>query len=303
MAVTVVAAEVHVAVLIVDAIAKTGIAQVRSTAGHRIYVGDVIKVQAIRPCIGNRKHTLPDAAVDGQIPRRGIGALDVLVDGTLADRWQGFATRACQRPGSAGVHRHRRNIPHAAVGGLADEANHGIIRRVLDGVEGHVAEVTFVADRVTSAKGGFTVAEDIPGKANARSKVAVVGLPEDATIPGQFNSSVANLIENGSARTHNEVGVERWIGIVLHAVVLPAETRVERETGYDLPGILYIPRPVVVAVVAVEGWCCDRQRQRAGGADLDDTGRILGAREFALRIHSPLELVDVSRAQIGKPFG
>src|ERR1700740_2402698 len=115
MAVAVVAAEVHVAVLIVDAVAKIGIAQELSAAGYRIHVGDVIKVQAVRTCIGNRKDALSYAAVDGQVPSCGISALDVLVDGTLADRWQGFGSRARQRPGSGGEYRHGGNIPHTSV--------------------------------------------------------------------------------------------------------------------------------------------------------------------------------------------
>ena len=104
------------------------------------------------------------------------------------------------------------------------KANHSIIRWVLNGVKGYVTKVALVAYPITSAERGFAVAQDVPCKANPGTPVVVVWLPEHPAVFGELNTSVANLLVLISSRTKNEVGIERWIGIVLYAVVLPAET-------------------------------------------------------------------------------
>src|SRR5271166_299957 len=264
--IAVVAAEIHVAVLIVEAVIAPcetltlgtvglSIAQVlvaSADLGIRVPlrgvdVGDVIAMDTMGPCIVHRNHRVPhDLALDGDVPSVGVGGRNVLVDGTLADGWQGLGSVPPQRAEVVGVHRLVREI------NTGGEADHTIVRRILDGIERHVAEVTLVADAITAANTGGAVAEYIIGKTNTRTEVVLIRFPEHAALGSKFDRAITNLVKLCRPWTEDEVGVEGLVRIVLHAVVLPAQAKVQRQAWRDFPRILGIERPVIVNVVAAK---------------------------------------------------
>src|SRR5205085_3564308 len=60
----------------------------------------------------------------------------------------------------------------------SDQGNNRIRWRILNYVESNVAEVTLVADAVSSAQRTASIPEEVPCKANSRSKVAPARRPE-----------------------------------------------------------------------------------------------------------------------------
>ena len=107
MAVALVAAEVHVAVLVVEAVAKVLVPQVQATRRNRVDVGDVIEVYAMRPCVRNGNHALSHIAVQRQIPSLRVGSCNVLVDRALTNRRQSLRSGACQWARRISKDRHR----------------------------------------------------------------------------------------------------------------------------------------------------------------------------------------------------
>src|SRR5262249_32220816 len=85
--------------------------------------------------------------------------------------------------------------------------------------------------------------------------------------------------------------------------VLPAQAGINGQARDYLPGILRVERHVVEAVVAVEGRCSYRQRNRAAGQEggiqcQGARGRIARAREFALRVDRRLEGFQVAGHEV-----
>src|SRR5262249_24425170 len=81
-----------------------------------------------------------------------------------------------------------------------------------------------------------------------------------------------------------KVRIESLVRIVLDAVVLIAQAQIQCQPGPDLPGVVEISRPFMVAVAAAEVWRAQRRGQGAIGADNCRAGqRVVMAREFALR--------------------
>src|SRR5438309_10055885 len=99
--------------------------------------------------------------------------------------------------------------------------DHGISRRILNDVEGYVAEVPFVADAVAAAERGFSITEYINRKSDARRYGPVLRSPQasDRTrwtgkyLPGTNALDV-------TARAIVEVGIHVPVVIVLNAIIL-----------------------------------------------------------------------------------
>ena len=236
-----------------------------------------------------------DLALNGKVVSFGIRGLHVLVDRALADRWKGLRdSRTRQWTGIVGVHRHRCNVLPRY------QTHHGVGGGVLDRVKGYVAEVTLVADAVAATQAGPAIAKHVPCETDTWPEVLVIRFPEHASVLGKLDRTIANLIEGVTSRTHHKIGVESGIRIVLDAIVLPAQSRVKGEAGRNLPRILAIECEIVVAIVTLKARWPDRQRQRAGWRHDISTGiRIPFARELALRRDRALELVNVTRDQVG----
>ena len=201
---------------------------------------------------------------------------------------------ARQWTGIVGVHRHRCNVRPRY------QTHHGVGGGVLDRVKGYVAEVTLVADAVAATQAGPAIAKHVPCETDTWPEVLVIRFPEHASVLGKLDRSIANLIEGVASRTHHKIGVESGVGIVLDAIVLPAQSRVKGEAGRNLPRILAIECEIVVAIVTLKARWPDRQRQRAGWRhDIVTVVRIPFARELALRRDRALELVNVTRDQVG----
>ncbi len=147
--------------------------------------------------------------------------------------------------------------------------DYGIVWRVLNDVKSHVAEVTLVADTVAAAETGASVAEDVPGKADARSKVVRVLRPQSAhgTLVGDLDRAIADLLVNIGSGSQIEVGIQARVGVVLHTVVLPTKAEIQGQPWSYLPGVLSVKRAVVVAVVAAERRFSRGQRQSAVGSN------------------------------------
>ena len=158
------------------------IAQVQAAARRGVDVGDVVEVDTMRARISQTKNgALGQTPLDSQIPGFRIGGLYVLIDGALADRRQRLGSRARQRAGVVRIHRHGGNIRPC------NQTDHGIVRRVLDRVEGYVAEVALVADGISAAHAGGAVAEYVVREAEVRPKVLIIGLPENTAVLGEFH--------------------------------------------------------------------------------------------------------------------
>ncbi len=121
-------------------------------------------------------------------------------------------------------------VGHGRVGVVDHD---GVVGRVLDQVEGDVAEVALVGDTVAAAEAGFAVAEDVIGKAEARGDGAVLRVPEpaDGAVGYGKHGAVADLGVQRGAGAVVEVGVEVAVVVVLDAEVLVAHAVVEGEAG------------------------------------------------------------------------
>ena len=74
-----------------------------------------------------------------------------------------------------------------------------------------------------------------------------------------MDAPVADLIEDGRAGAHHEIGIESGVGVVLNAIILPAQSEVGRKARRDIPRILTVEREIVVAVVALK---CRRSHRK-----------------------------------------
>jgi len=87
---------------------------------------------------------------------------------------------------------------------------------------------------------------------------------------GRHDRTIADLLKLVVSGTEVEVGVEARLGVVLHAVVLPAEAEVQGEVRFDLVGVRNVPVAVVKGVLVVKsGGPTGRVISQAGvGAEL-----------------------------------
>src|SRR5271167_2090900 len=155
----------------------------------------------MRSRIVHRDHRVPpELALDRGVPSFGVGRLNVLVDRALTDRRQGRGSRAHQRAEVVGIDRLGKLI-------IGENLDYTIVGWILDGVESDVAEVTLVADSITTTNAGRAIAEHVIGKANPRTPVLVIGLPEHAALGSQFNLAIANLVVLRGSWTEDKVGV------------------------------------------------------------------------------------------------
>src|SRR5258708_5505125 len=110
------------------------------------------------------------------------------------------------------------------------QRNHSVVRRILDHIEGHIAEVAFVGNSVTAAEASLAVAKDVPCEADSRRPVILGRLPQrtDRAVRSQLNGAGSDLIENGGAGAIVVIGIQLGIFIVLDTVVFVADDRVHR---------------------------------------------------------------------------
>src|SRR4030095_2807700 len=97
------------------------------------------------------------------------------------------------------------------------------------------------------------------------------------------DSTVCNLLEAIGAFTRIEIRVERLIGVVLRSIVLVAHSQVEREPGLNLPRIVEVAVPLVIAIAPAEIRLSQWRGQSAVRRDNSCASvRIVLAREFSL---------------------
>src|SRR5215469_1480226 len=118
-----------------------------------------------------------------------------------------------------------------------------------------VVEDAVIKDTVTSANGHFAVAFGIPGEANARSKVFVVGVPH----PGYR----VDPCRRDATRVQDiAVQVGELCKDVMHftwrSVTVPTNAEVQRQPRGQLPIILNEPIPIVIGIVTVGVGLCAR---------------------------------------------
>src|SRR5208337_775013 len=232
-------------------------------------------------------------------PELTVGCGDVLLNGTQGNVGQELRAGTAQGTGDVAVNGLGRNIR------ARGDADYGIVRRVLNDVKGHVAEVTLVTNTVAAAQTGGAVAEDIPGEADARGKVVLVLYPKspDGPLVGDLHAAAAYLVVDGGTRPQIEVGIQSGIGVVRHPVVLPGQAQVQGQARGHLPRILNVERAIVVAVVTGKRRFGRRQVQRAARVDVITAIFVLNARELTLRVERALELVDVTGDEVRKSVG
>ena len=214
------------------------------------------------------------------VPDVGVGRAQVLVEGPRRGG-VALARDRRERPVLVEARRERHAEDRA-------EVEHGVIRRVLDDVEEHVAEVPVIEDAVAGAHDRLPVAEEVVGEADARGEVVVVRAVEAVLqvaglVGRQVEAPGGELLEVVTALPEVEVRVEPPLvpRAVEHAEVLPPQARVERQARRDLEGVLGEPGRLVVAVVAREARRRERRRERL-------------ARELAPRVDR--DLVGLERA-------
>ena len=147
-----------------------------------------------------------------------------------------------------------------------DQIHECIIRRIKQHVERNVAEVPYVTDPIAAAEAGFTVAENIPGEADARGEILLARRPQlaDRAIWRKFDLALRDrLIRIGNVG-RIKVRIQRRIHVVLHSVIFPAQAIIQGHTARDLPGILRIERAFVIAVAAVKRRRAEWKRHGAG---------------------------------------
>ena len=261
---------------------------------QRIDVADRILVQAARAGILEGKHRVAHHFVlKRQAVELRVRGLDVRIDGTQAGAQQGRgSTGRSQRSKVAGAESNRS-------GDIARRAQreHGIVGRILDHVEGHVAKIAFVRNAVAAAEAGLSVSKGIEGKADARSEVAPARLPQLVGGNGGRGGyeTIGDLLEQVASRSEKEIGIKAADTVMLHAIVLPAHTHIECKSGKYLPGILRVGGAIVEVVVAFKARRIDRQGNQAGWrCDRLIRDRINHTRELALRVYRSLELEDGS---------
>src|SRR5215470_5115298 len=174
----------------------------------------------------------------------GIRGLDVWIDKAQA--------RAGQRLGSGARESTEIGSGDSAATGVhvLSQIHDFIVGHVLYDVEGHISKVALVTDAVTGAKRSLAVSENVPSEANAGSKVIPILCPQatDRALMSQGNIAITNALEDRSADSWIEIGVQRRILIMLNSVVFPAESKVDCKALTGLPGVLSIEGEFVVAV-------------------------------------------------------
>src|SRR5207302_123078 len=108
--------------------------------------------------------------------------------------------------------------------------DHGVVRGILNHIERYIAEVPFITDSVTGSKRRLAIAEYIERKPDTRRHGAVLRLPQpaDRTLRSGKYLPAPNALDV-APRAIVEVGVQIRMVVVLNAIVLIAQTIVQRE--------------------------------------------------------------------------
>lgn len=202
------------------------IAEQRIAAAEAVVVLDVVEVNTMSGHILDRNDGIPCQFVfKSEAPELSLRRPDVLVDVTYAGGRQGNGARtACQRPG-IGV----RDL------GVVDD-DYRVAGRVLNHVEGYVAEVALVRDSEAAADGVAPVAEEVIGEAYARRYRAVLRIPQfvNGAVRHGEDISGAFLLREGCTWTEVEIRVQTLVVVVLNAVVLVTHAIVRGELRREL---------------------------------------------------------------------
>src|SRR5207248_294514 len=103
------------------------------------------------------------------------------------------------------------------------------------------------------------------------------------------DASIAQLVEDRTAGSKDEIRLQTRIFVVLHTVDLISSTKVESQTRAYFPGILSVKGIIVVAVTAAEAGLLCRQSDAAPWSNNHNKIRISRAGELALRIDHHLK--------------
>src|SRR5205814_3535833 len=116
------------------------------------------------------------------------------------------------------------------------------------------------------------------GKAETRREVVLVRLPELANraVFGQHDVTIGDALEDVVARSEIEVRVEAPVGVVLRTVILVTNAEVDGESWFDLPRIVEVRCPLMVAVAAAEIRRSQRRLQRTIRRDDARAGHRVG---------------------------
>ncbi len=164
-----------------------------------------IQIHALGSGVGQRQqHVFLEFPLDRGAPEMRVGGLDVLGDRAQAHSRQRFGSGASrQRSGVRCRHRNRGNVR------TRGQSNHRIVGWVLNYVKGDVAEIPLVSDTVAAAQASFTVAENIPCKAQAWSEISVVLTPKapHRAVPRKLHSAGPELLLERAAGTEIIIGI------------------------------------------------------------------------------------------------
>src|SRR4029078_3164799 len=129
---------------------------------------------------------------------------------------------------------------------------HRVVRRVLNHVEGDVAEIAFVSQPVAPTNACPAVAESVPGKTETRREVIFVRLPQttDRTVAGNLHAAVANAFLQRGAWAKVEVLIQLRVLVVLYAVLLVAQAKIQNQIRPDAKRIVHVRTACVVAIAA-----------------------------------------------------
>ncbi len=219
----------------------------------------------------------------------GIRRADIRVHSAQAD----FRNRlgdpgTGQGPRRADGHRQRicRHI-HTVLNG-----DDGVIRRILDHVEGHVAEVPLVGDAVAATQNRFPVAEDVVSEPNFRAEIIPLLLPESTlgAIRRDRNARVTDLLKDVCTRTEVQVGVQIGILVVLNSKVFPAQAEIECQAIRQFPLIRPVEREFVITVAPRERRLVYRRHHVA--LDIRIAGSV-----SAVRTLRPVRIIRIFRKQ------
>src|ERR1700678_1837203 len=230
----------------------------------------------------------------GKAPELGLCDLDVLIEVAKLNRRQKLRTDGLsQRAKILGGHCSYT----ACIFWRTGIADHCASWRIEAGVIGYVAKVTLVADAVAAADAVPAVAEDVISKADPRRKGSPAGLPETmcCTLVCNLDLSAPDLRFKAVTRPEVEIGVQTWLIVVLHAVVLVAQTRVQSQLRRRLVAVFCIPGPILVAIAAGKGRL-DNGRLDCTGGIVDNIAKVAvsdrsvsRARKLALGVDARLE--------------
>ena len=144
------------------------------------------------------------------------------------------------------------------------QVDRGVIGWILDDVECHVAEISFIADAKPATETRGAASRYIPGKSDAGRERSVAWVPQamNRTVGNCGHSSVCYFLKEIRTAATIEVGIQPGMIIVLNSVVLIAQTIIERQARAPLPAILCVSRPIPIAEAACEIWFRQRRIQR-----------------------------------------